>query len=236
MSKSAKPNLTPSRRSKCSGRTGLEPALPGTCHDHEGIAVADAVEIRQIAIRIRSRQRNRVADMLATGADLVAVKDKLKHGRFKDWLKAEFDMTDRTAQTYMRAARVLGEIRSGKVLSEKDISERINTARGSHGSKKLSAASNAAQPVVTSTATGTIGPDAAAEAQAREKAAKAGRLLKERLGTDFPRVANWFSRIPAETLDIYKEELLKLAGTSSSGSSAAPASTDEHEAANAVTA
>lgn len=133
-------------------RSGPAP-LPGTCHDHEGIAVADAVEIRQIAIRIRSRQRSRVADMLATGADLVAMKDKLKHGRFKDWLKAEFDMTDRTAQTYMRAARVFGEIRSGKVLSEKDISDQINTARGSHGSKKLSAASNAAQPVITSTGT-----------------------------------------------------------------------------------
>jgi len=52
------------------------------------------------------RQRNLVADMLATGADLIAVKSKLRHGQFKDWLKAEFDMTDRTAQTYMRAAQV----------------------------------------------------------------------------------------------------------------------------------
>lgn len=75
-------------------------------YNYEGIAEADAIEIHKIVRRIRTRERNLVTDMLATGADLIAVKSKLRHGQFKDWLKAEFDLAERSAQVYMRAAQV----------------------------------------------------------------------------------------------------------------------------------
>ena len=42
--------------------------------------------------------------VVATGRDLTKVKAKLEHGAFGRWLDAEFAMTVRTSQNYMRAA------------------------------------------------------------------------------------------------------------------------------------
>lgn len=67
-----------------------------------------AKELRPIADRIRARIRRSTEDIFAIGEDLLAVKKLLSHGRFTKWIEAEFDMTDRTAQNFMRVAERLG--------------------------------------------------------------------------------------------------------------------------------
>ncbi|WP_177302991.1 DUF3102 domain-containing protein [Methylobacterium sp. 174MFSha1.1] len=62
-----------------------------------------ASEARQIASRVRYRIRTNIMD---TGRDLLEMKQKLGHGAFGPWIAAEFRMTDRTAQNFMRAAEV----------------------------------------------------------------------------------------------------------------------------------
>lgn len=47
-------------------------------------------------------------DMAKLGRDLAMVKEKLGHGNFLDWIKAEFDMTVRTAQKFMRVYQTFG--------------------------------------------------------------------------------------------------------------------------------
>jgi Protein of unknown function (DUF3102) len=61
-------------------------------------------DLDAVAERIRARLQRHVEDMVAIGADLLAVKAKLPHGEFGSWLDREFSMTRRTAQLYMRAA------------------------------------------------------------------------------------------------------------------------------------
>ena len=61
--------------------------------------VADVA--RETAHQIRSRFKWTFID---TGRDLLAVKNRLTHGQFGAWLKAEFDMADRTAERYMTGA------------------------------------------------------------------------------------------------------------------------------------
>ena len=70
---------------------------------------AEVLSLDTLADRIRSRLKRTLADMLATGADLIEAKNKLPHGAFGKWITAEFGMTDRTAQNYMRGAEWAAE-------------------------------------------------------------------------------------------------------------------------------
>ena len=72
--------------------------------DYSKIAPEVADEARAAAARIQSRIRASISD---TGHDLIAIKDRLPHGAFGDWIVAEFGMSERTAQNYMHAARFL---------------------------------------------------------------------------------------------------------------------------------
>lgn len=63
-----------------------------------------ATEARSIAENIRYRLHISVTE---TGKDLIATKSKLPHGAFGNWLRAEFGMSDTTAQNYMTAARFI---------------------------------------------------------------------------------------------------------------------------------
>ncbi|MFP1630967.1 DUF3102 domain-containing protein [Zhengella sp. ZM62] len=85
----------------------LPESAPDRFH-YEGVDEPDADEIRDAAARIRERHTNIVKNILATGKDLLMVKNKLKHGAFRQWLEADFGWSERTAQNYMQAARVFG--------------------------------------------------------------------------------------------------------------------------------
>ena len=81
---------------------------------HPSFAYSDlpapvAAELEAAAARIRERLTQQVRDILATGRDLLQIKDRLDHGQFESWLAHEFNMTGRTAQKYMRAAEWMAD-------------------------------------------------------------------------------------------------------------------------------
>lgn len=86
-----------------------EPQMPATPivfgFDYTGVSSQVAQEAEAAANRIRDRHR---ASIIETGHDLCAVKEKLEHGLFGNWLSFHFDMSERTAQNYMNAAAVFG--------------------------------------------------------------------------------------------------------------------------------
>lgn len=74
-----------------------------------------AVVARETAEEIRRRLKWTFID---TGRDLLAVKNRLTHGQFGAWLKAEFDMTDRTAARYMTGAALAAQSDKMSILAE----------------------------------------------------------------------------------------------------------------------
>lgn len=65
-----------------------------------------AAEAQAVADRIRDRLNAAIYD---TGRDLLRIKDRLPHGSFGPWLKAEFGLSERTALNYMNAAKLVDE-------------------------------------------------------------------------------------------------------------------------------
>ena len=47
-------------------------------------------QVQETAARIRDKVKKTVEDIIEVGNDLLAVKEKLPHGQFGPWLKAEF--------------------------------------------------------------------------------------------------------------------------------------------------
>lgn len=70
--------------------------------DHE-VALGD------IADRIRAGLRRTGSDIVAIGADLLAAKEMLGHGRFAGWLEQQFGLSQRSAERFMAAARRFGD-------------------------------------------------------------------------------------------------------------------------------
>ncbi len=69
-----------------------------------------AADIQAAATRIRARIVRHTTDIIETGADLMAVKARLKHGQFGEWLRVEFDMSETTARNYIRAAEAFYDV------------------------------------------------------------------------------------------------------------------------------
>jgi hypothetical protein len=79
------------------------PPSEGASFDFYSTLAPDlAEEARATAGRIKDRSR---ASYIDTGNDLIAIKEKLGHGRFGPWLDAEFSMSARQAESFMAAAR-----------------------------------------------------------------------------------------------------------------------------------
>lgn len=74
--------------------------------DYGTLAVEQAEDARAAAERIKARTS---AAILDTGRDLIEIKGLLDHGQFERWLRAEFGMTPRTGQNYMRAALLVAD-------------------------------------------------------------------------------------------------------------------------------
>ncbi|MGU3666082.1 hypothetical protein ACLBX9_18010 [Methylobacterium sp. A49B] len=82
------------------------PAPAATGFDYERLDDAAANEAKAVVERYRDRQKAYVID---TGRDLLAIKARLEHGLFLEWVQAEMGMTPRSAQRAMGAAEVLGD-------------------------------------------------------------------------------------------------------------------------------
>lgn len=74
--------------------------------DYGSLTAEHAEAARSVADRIKART---AAAILDTGRDLIAIKSLLDHGQFERWLRAEFGMTPRMAQNYMRAALLVAD-------------------------------------------------------------------------------------------------------------------------------
>jgi hypothetical protein len=85
-----------------------------TAFDYTALSEDLASVARSIAERIRTRMRASIAD---TGCDLIEIKDQMPHGAFGRWIDAEFQMSERSAQNYMNAAKFL----EGKTATVADL-------------------------------------------------------------------------------------------------------------------
>jgi hypothetical protein len=72
--------------------------------DYSVLHPGKAAEARGAAMRIRVSCRVHIVE---TGRELTTMKASLGHSTFLKWISAEFDMTNRTAENYMNAARLL---------------------------------------------------------------------------------------------------------------------------------
>lgn len=81
--------------------------MPESGFDYSEFGKEFAVQAEQTAERIRERLR---VSMIECGNDLLAIKEKLKHGKFGDWLACHFTFSERTAQNMMNAARAFGSV------------------------------------------------------------------------------------------------------------------------------
>ena len=82
------------------------PVQAATGFEYEQLDDAAANEAKAVVERYRDRQKAYVID---TGRDLLAIKARLEHGLFLEWVQAEMGMTPRSAQRAMIAAEVLGD-------------------------------------------------------------------------------------------------------------------------------
>jgi len=83
------------------------PASPSTpvCFDYDSLDVADAQFIQQQTGEIRVLMKRTAQDIIEVGQKLVKVKERLEHGRFGDWLRAEFEWGEWTANKFMQVAQ-----------------------------------------------------------------------------------------------------------------------------------
>lgn len=77
--------------------------------DYSALTPTDRDEVREVAVRIRLRMSRTVQEVIEIGRDLIAVKEKLGHGKFLRWIETEFRMSDHTASNIMNVARRFGD-------------------------------------------------------------------------------------------------------------------------------
>lgn len=66
--------------------------------------------IHQRTIEIKALMRRTTRNILEIGEKLIEVKERLGHGRFGEWLKAEFEWSQDTAERFMNVAKRLSSI------------------------------------------------------------------------------------------------------------------------------
>ena len=76
--------------------------------DYGALDSNSAASAQRAAQKIRSGLRAQGLAVIEVGRELLVVKALLQHGQFTAWLEAEFGLSERTAQRYMRVAEVFG--------------------------------------------------------------------------------------------------------------------------------
>lgn len=78
-------------------------------YDYSILDPRDATDIQQSAQVIRGMAENIGKSLIEIGTQLIAVKDRLPHGHFTPWLRAEFAWSPENARRYMRMAERFGK-------------------------------------------------------------------------------------------------------------------------------
>src|SRR6266436_8111690 len=76
--------------------------------DYGALDEAKRVRIQVKTESIKGRLKRTAEDIIAIGQDLIDVKGDLDHGQFQSWVKAEFDMSERSAQQFMQVTTKFG--------------------------------------------------------------------------------------------------------------------------------
>lgn len=79
--------------------------------DYSGLDDITAAEIIASRNRIRLLEKQTSEHIVEIGQHLIGVKGSLPHGRFGEWIEAEFGWSWSTANRFVRVAEVFGEIR-----------------------------------------------------------------------------------------------------------------------------
>jgi Protein of unknown function (DUF3102) len=74
-----------------------------------------AAFLADLADQVRSHSRSCTTSVIAIGKVLMQAKQRLAHGRFTSWVRAECEFTLRSAQNYIRAAELAS--RAGEIVS-----------------------------------------------------------------------------------------------------------------------
>jgi hypothetical protein len=81
------------------------PAGAAAGFDYAALPLADAEDLRDRARRLRGLFKKHTGDIVVIGRDLIAVKDRLAHGQFENWIERELGVGIRAAQYYMSMAK-----------------------------------------------------------------------------------------------------------------------------------
>jgi hypothetical protein len=81
--------------------------------DYASLDATTSRFVQQQTGEIRALMKRTAQDIVELGQKLIAVKQTIGHGRFEDWLKAEFEWTQMTANRFMNVAK---ELKSNNLL------------------------------------------------------------------------------------------------------------------------
>ena len=90
--------------------------------DYSFLVEEDLFFVRDRTRKIKQLRRRATQDIIDIGTYLIEVKDKLKHGQFEKWIKAEFEWSGTTAKRFMAVASTF------KSTSLVDLENIVNTA------------------------------------------------------------------------------------------------------------
>lgn len=74
--------------------------------DYAALDTETRIVVQLRTDEIKTLMRRTAQDIIDIGTKLIDVKQRLGHGAFGTWLKAEFEWTDRTARQFMRVSEV----------------------------------------------------------------------------------------------------------------------------------
>jgi len=86
--------------------------------DYESLDTETRLFVQKATHEIRSAARVQARSVVGIGERLIAVKARLGHGNYLNWLEAEFEWGERTARRYMTAAEVYGTLFKTDTVSD----------------------------------------------------------------------------------------------------------------------
>ncbi|MDQ6834487.1 MAG: DUF3102 domain-containing protein [Chloroflexota bacterium] len=80
-----------------------------TPFDYQSLPPEDARTLRSSVPQIRAGLKQTAQNVVVIGQQLLAAKARLPHGQWLPWLRAEFALSERSAQSFMRVAERFGD-------------------------------------------------------------------------------------------------------------------------------
>ena len=104
------------------------------------------VTLEERANKIRQLQADVQRGIIEIGFELIAAKKEIGHGKWGDWLQAEFDWTDRTARNFMAVAERFGNRKTFSDLKPSTLQAMLRLPNGDED-KFIEAQAEAGKPV-----------------------------------------------------------------------------------------